>query len=128
MQKNITLDLAQTSEVFGAFSDPTRLRILSLLAHNGELCVCDLMEVTGIAQAKISRHLATLRHAGIVTDRKDGQWVHYSIAKTNQPLHQQLVKFLKEAFKVTPELAKDLKKLQKSDCSTKTVRTIQIAV
>lgn len=60
-----------------ALSDPTRLRILYLLAAHGELCVCDLHEALAIPQSKASRHLARLRHAGLVRDRRVGPWMHY---------------------------------------------------
>ncbi|MCP4041803.1 MAG: metalloregulator ArsR/SmtB family transcription factor [Gammaproteobacteria bacterium] len=62
-----------------ALNDPTRLRILVLLSENLELCVCDLTHTMDLAQPKISRHLATLREAGIVLDRREGQWIHYRI-------------------------------------------------
>jgi len=60
-------------------SDPTRLRCLLLLQREGELCVCELTCALGEIQPKISRHLATLRDAGIVLDRRAGQWIHYRI-------------------------------------------------
>ena len=60
-----------------ALSDPTRLRIVYLLATHGELCVCDLHEALAIPQSKASRHLARLRHAGLVRDRRVGPWMHY---------------------------------------------------
>ncbi len=64
---------------FAALSDPTRLRALFLLAARGELCVCRLVEALGVSQPKMSRHLAFLRDAGIVRDRRAGQWVHYRV-------------------------------------------------
>lgn len=60
-------------------SDPTRLRSLMLLRQEGELCVCELTYALGEIQPKISRHLAALRDARIVTDRRAGQWIHYRI-------------------------------------------------
>lgn len=65
--------------LFKALSDPTRLRILALLAAADELCVCDLTLVLGLSQPMISRHLASLRDAGIVSDRRAGVWVHYRL-------------------------------------------------
>lgn len=62
-----------------ALSDQTRLRIVMLLTGHGELCVCDLTEVLGLAQPKISRHLAILRDCQLLQARKQGQWVHYSV-------------------------------------------------
>lgn len=64
-----------------ALADDTRLRCLLLLHAEGELCVCELTEALNVAQPKVSRHLATLREAGIVRDRRQGQWVHYRISE-----------------------------------------------
>ena len=60
-----------TAKLFKALSDETRLRILSLLTE-GELCVCDLMEVLQLPQSTVSRHLAYLRNTGLVADRRQG--------------------------------------------------------
>ncbi|APZ41964.1 metalloregulator ArsR/SmtB family transcription factor [Acidihalobacter ferrooxydans] len=64
---------------FRALSDGTRLRCLMLLQREGELCVCELTQALDLSQPKISRHLAALREAGVVLDRRAGQWVHYRI-------------------------------------------------
>ncbi len=67
-------------DVLKALSDETRLRILNLL-YDRELCVCDVMATLQITQAKASRHLIYLKNAGLVKDRKQAQWVYYSLAK-----------------------------------------------
>lgn len=67
------------ADLFKLLADETRLRCLALLAAEGELCVCELTHALGQSQPKISRHLAALRAAGLVGDRKRGQWVYYSI-------------------------------------------------
>ncbi len=64
--------------VFKALSDETRLRILKLL-ERGELCVCDMVAAFDMIQPKVSFHLATLKAAGLVKDRKEGKWMHYKI-------------------------------------------------
>jgi len=66
-------------DLFRALSDQTRLRLLLLLAAEGELCVCELTHALGEIQPKISRHLAMLREAGIVLDRREGLWIHYRL-------------------------------------------------
>lgn len=72
--------MSQTPEdLFQALSDPTRLRIVALLWKEGELCVCDLTQALSLSQPMISRHLATLRTAGMVSDRRAGIWVHYRL-------------------------------------------------
>ena len=63
-----------------ALADPTRLRIVGLLA-GGEICVCHIYEALQIPQPKASRHLAYLRRAGLVETRRDGLWVHYRLAQ-----------------------------------------------
>lgn len=65
--------------LFRILSDPTRLRILALLAARTELCVCDLTQALRLSQPMISRHLAQLRDAALVSDRRDGVWIHYRL-------------------------------------------------
>lgn len=64
--------------LFAALADTTRLRLLNLMAGR-EICVCHFVEILGQSQPKISRHLAYLRRAGIVSARRDGKWMHYRI-------------------------------------------------
>lgn len=64
---------------FGVLSDPTRLRLLSLIAARGEACAaCDLVEPLGVSQPTVSHHLKTLFEAGLVDREKRGRWVYYS--------------------------------------------------
>ncbi len=65
---------------YKCLADGTRLRSVLLIAREGELCVCELMEALGESQPKISRHLAQLRECGLVCDRRQGQWVFYRLA------------------------------------------------
>lgn len=65
--------------LFRALADPTRLRSLLLLQSGAELCVCELTYALEESQPKISRHLAQLREAGIVVDRRSGLWIHYRL-------------------------------------------------
>ena len=66
-------------DIFKALGDPTRLKIVRMLAENGEMCVCKIVDALQMGQPAISHHMATLRHAGLVSHRKVGQWVHYSL-------------------------------------------------
>ena len=66
-------------DLFTALAQDTRLRCLLLLATQGELCVCELTQATGVAQPHVSRHLAQLRELGLVQDRREGLWVHYRL-------------------------------------------------
>ena len=71
--------MRELSDIFKALGDETRLQILALLLEHGELCVCDIENVIGASQSKTSRHLRYLLHAGLVQDRREGVWQHYSI-------------------------------------------------
>jgi ArsR family transcriptional regulator, arsenate/arsenite/antimonite-responsive transcriptional repressor len=64
--------------IFKALSDETRLRIIKLL-EEGELCVCDITAALDMVQPKVSFHLSTLKEAGLIKDRKQGKWIHYSL-------------------------------------------------
>ena len=64
---------------FKTLSDATRLRLLVLLSREGELCVCELTHALRESQPKISRHLALLREAHVLLDRRQGQWVYYRL-------------------------------------------------
>ena len=65
--------------VFKALSDETRLRIIKLL-EKGELCVCDITAALDMVQPKVSFHLSSLKEAGLIKDRKQGKWIHYSLS------------------------------------------------
>jgi ArsR family transcriptional regulator len=86
--------------LFRTLADPTRLRILHLIGES-EVCVCYFVEALQVSQPKISRHLAYLRRSGIVHARKDGKWVHYSIAF---PPHPSAAAILREALTWTVEM------------------------
>jgi ArsR family transcriptional regulator len=101
----------QTAELFKALADETRLRILHLLVQ-GELCVCDIMTVLGIGQSKASRHLAYLRSARLVDDRRDGVWMYYALAKPKGLTHRRIAEWLGEAAASIPQAAADRKALQ----------------
>jgi len=65
-------------KIFKALSDETRLRIIKLLGQ-GELCVCDITAALDMVQPKVSFHLSALKEAGLIKDRKQGKWIHYSV-------------------------------------------------
>lgn len=69
---------AELSQLFTALADPTRLRLLNLM-YGREVCVCYFVEILKQSQPKISRHLAYLRRAGVVSARREGKWMHYRI-------------------------------------------------
>ena len=70
--------MALLARLFHALSDETRLRIVERLLL-GEQCVCNLMETLELGQSHLSFHMKTLKDAGLVSDRRDGRWIHYSL-------------------------------------------------
>ena len=65
--------------VLSALAEPTRLGAVKILADGGEHCVCELMRELGASQSRMSRHMQMLKQAGLVTDRRDAQWVRYRL-------------------------------------------------
>lgn len=65
--------------LYKSLADDTRLKVLLLLHSKKSLCVCDLIDSLDLSQPKVSRHLADLRKADLVTGTKQGKWVHYRI-------------------------------------------------
>jgi ArsR family transcriptional regulator len=78
------MGMTRLEEILRAAGDPTRLRILNLLSK-GSICVCDLQLVLGLTQPTVSRHLAVLRHAGLVVDARRGNRVLYRLAPADSP-------------------------------------------
>lgn len=72
-------DTLTPAVVFKCLADETRARMTLLIAREGELCVCELTCALDQVQPKVSRHLAQLREAGILMDRRQGQWVYYRL-------------------------------------------------
>ena len=64
--------------IMESLSDPIRINILELMM-NGEICVCDIVKVTGLAQSKISYHIKILKDSGLICDRQEGRWVYYKL-------------------------------------------------
>ena len=109
---------------FKALADRTRLRLLNLMGTD-EVCVCFFVEVLKINQPKISRHLAYLRRAGIVSTRRDGPWMHYRIA---QPADPDAARVLKETLAWLAndrEMQRDRTRLVKVCCAPQLPVAIQ---
>lgn len=109
----INIYMTATDQMFRAFADETRLRILNLLASNKELCVCDIQSILELSQPKVSRHLAYLRNAGLVGVRREGLWKHYSLVAPQGGFHRGLIGCLRGCFAEVDVLRKDLESLRK---------------
>lgn len=113
---------AQMVELLKACADQTRLRLLNLLIQEGEVCVCYLVEVLGTSQPTVSRHLAYLKRAGVVLDRKDGLWVHYRLAEDLHEHARRMLNCLKTCCLETPEMQSDVLKLRRVSAAQPIVR------
>jgi ArsR family transcriptional regulator len=94
------LDVKRATTLFHALSDETRLEIIQMLL-SGEKCVCDLTDSLDAAQSRLSFHLKTLKDAGIVTDRKAGRWVYYTLDRDAFGELEELVKSIKPSRRAT---------------------------
>lgn len=81
--------------VLNAIADPLRRRALHILWAGGEHCVCELMTKLDASQSRTSRHMKTLKNAGLVTDRRDAQWVRY---RRNANLAPEIVAVVNAIF------------------------------
>ena len=99
-----------TQLMFDALADATRRRILALLVHQGELCVCELTAALDDIQPKVSRHLGVLKDAGVVVPRREGTWIFYRLATSLPAWADALLETLSRS--AVPELKTDLKRLK----------------
>ena len=98
--------LGAIASLHEACADPTRLRLLNLLAA-GELCVCDLTALTALGQPFVSRHLARLRAAGVVTVERRGKYAYYRIGRLAPALTRQLTAVLSSLNDAHTQLARE---------------------
>jgi arsenate reductase/ArsR family transcriptional regulator len=95
-----------------AAGDPTRTRILKLL-EPGELCVCQVQAVLGLAPSTVSKHLAILKAAGLVEDRREEKWIHYGLASASRNRHASgVLALLCGLLEREPRIAADRKRLK----------------
>lgn len=83
--------LRETARLMNVLADPARLRILNLLRARPELCSCEIGPVTGYIPSKISRHLAVLKQAGLLQERRAGTFIHYRLGRTTDPLVKRVI-------------------------------------
>lgn len=102
-------------QLFRALADPTRLRLLNLIAGR-EICVCYLVEILGMSQPKISRHLAYLRRAGIAAARRQGKWMHYRLAAPQDRVAASILKEALDHLRHRPDLRRDVSRLNSVCC------------
>lgn len=101
---------------FQALGDRTRLRLLNLMGGQ-ELCVCYFVEVMGLPQPKISRHLAYLRRVGLVAARREGKWMHYQMVTPPDAGAARILKETLAQLAMDKAMQRDRAVLAKACCS-----------
>ena len=110
------LPVSELARTFKALSDPTRLRILALLSHR-ELCVGELEYLLEVSQTNVSRHLDRLRSVGLVSSRKQAQWVHYARNAERFDRYPQLERLIAELVCRASECGSDARALEEYERS-----------
>ncbi len=103
--------------VFKALSDRTRLRVINLIGDD-EVCVCFFVEVLKTNQPKVSRHLAYLRRAGLVSARREGKWMHYRLVEPTDAHAASIFREVRELLINNPEMQRDKERFTKICCDT----------
>ena len=101
---------------FKALADRTRLRVIHLIGDD-EVCVCFFVEVLKINQPKISRHLAYLRRAGVVSARREGKWIHYRLVEPPDPHAANIFREVRTWLANEPVMKSDRARLEKICCA-----------
>lgn len=109
---------------FQALGDKTRLRLLNLMGEQ-EICVCYFVEILGSPQPKISRHLAYLRCAGIVSARREGKWMHYRIVLPPHFGAAQILRQTLAALKEEKAMLADRARLTKACCAPQKIAALE---
>jgi DNA-binding transcriptional ArsR family regulator len=104
------MELRDYESVFKAAADPTRVRILKIL-EGGEMCVCQVIAILSLGQSTVSKHLFLLRAAGLIKDRRDRKWVHYSLDRgSGSPYAVRMLQNLRRWLNDDPVITKDRKR------------------
>jgi ArsR family transcriptional regulator len=105
-----------TALLFKALGDRTRLRLINLIGEH-EVCVCFLVEVLKLNQPKISRHLAYLKRAGVVSARREGKWIHYRIVEPPDPHAANIFREVRALLTSEAIMKTDRARLEKICCA-----------
>ncbi|WP_338553222.1 metalloregulator ArsR/SmtB family transcription factor [Paenibacillus sp. KS-LC4] len=111
MEQNMEQKILQMAEAFKLLADKTRLTILALLRER-ELCVCDITELIGMSQPNASQHLRKLKAAGLLSEKKKGQWVYYSLDPEAEAYVQGVYEYL-------PSMKAQIAGLKNNSCSVR---------
>jgi ArsR family transcriptional regulator, arsenate/arsenite/antimonite-responsive transcriptional repressor len=96
-----------------ALADENRVRVL-LFLRGGDLCLCQIVEMLGLAPSTVSRHMAVLYQAGLVESRKDGRWMYYRLSASGaSPAARGAIRWVTTALAADPQIAADSKRRTK---------------
>ncbi len=95
-----------------ALSDENRIRALMMLKR-GELCVCQIIEMMGLAPSTVSKHMSILRQAGLVETRKEGRWIYYRLAESKDLKQFEILDWLKRHLKNDKRILDDTEQLER---------------
>ena len=109
--------------LFEALADPTRLRLINLLAQ-GEICVCYFVAILNEPQPKISRHLAYLRRSGLAATRREGKWIHYRLGVPEGEAAGRVLDSILDTLRSDPAMQRDLAALENACCAVRPPATI----
>lgn len=99
--------MIKTISIFNALADENRLRML-LALRDGELCVCQLADFSGLAQSTVSKHMTILKQAGLVEARKSGRWVHYRLGGSDASvMAQEVITWILKSLASDPQVMAD---------------------
>ncbi len=99
-------------QITKALADENRVRILAVL-NQGELCVCQLIELLGLAPSTVSKHLSVLRNSRLIDSRKQGRWMYYRLADDQAATEiKEALKWVFQSVRQTPRIAADARRLE----------------
>ena len=112
--------------IFNALADRTRLRLLNLMS-GGEVCVCYFVELLDEPQPKISRHLAYLRRAGLVSARREGKWMHYRLVTPDDATQARVLECALTAAAGDKQMQRDRERFERVCCAVRLPEPLQHA-
>ncbi|GJQ61727.1 MAG: hypothetical protein SCALA702_07800 [Melioribacteraceae bacterium] len=107
--------MKEAIKIFKALSDPNRLRVVKML-EAGELCVCEITTILGLAPSTVSKHLSILNEAGLILDEKRGKWVYYRLASRTPELIRSTLTLVSACCNDDPRVEVDRRYAEKVVC------------
>jgi ArsR family transcriptional regulator len=106
--------MRQFMNITRALADENRVRMLLALKRGGELCVCQITELFGLAPSTVSKHLSILHQAGLAESRKAGRWIYYRLPGRNaEPAVRRAIEWVAQSINGEPRVAEDHARLKK---------------